>query len=554
MPQSWAQAADPTPIESKYASLPAATAAQLGAATGPESCTLRGGGCFVYYEGGRIVWSEATGAHVLVGAAFRDSWYTAFDVQYAGYPVTDTFCGLRDGGCGLHTENGSLYQTAGATPLFVPGDYRDVWARTGWENGPLGYPAGGAACQPVYQSGWCGQTFEHGVVLRTDTGVHPVWGAAYDLWKAHGFQNGGLGWPTSRTFCGLRDGGCGTHFEGGSVYTSPASGTHVLAPDVVDAWGATGWESGPLGYPVGEEVCELVDDGCLQRFQRGNVYVSPTGAFAVSGAILDRWGAHGWENGSLGYPTSAPFCGLRDGGCGQHFEGGSIYWSRATGAHAVGSELWNSYAAAGWERGALGYPTGAMFCGLRDHGCGQHFQGGSIYRASYHPRGTGYIVSGNIRNRWAAGGWENGQLGMPMGNAFCGLRDGACGQHFHGGSVYATRAGTFAVLGSVKTAWGEQGWEHGVLGFPTSDGFCGLRDGGCGQHFQGGSLYAAGPVTGFRPAPAYVVSGAFRTAWAARGWENGSLGYPVGNVHQTPGGPLQWFQRGSLQLRNGRVY
>ena len=51
-----------------------------------------------------------------------------------------------------------------------------------------------------------------------------------------------------------------------------------------------------------------------------------------------------------------------------------------------------------------------------------------------------------------------------------------------------------------------------------------------------------------------VVSGPFRDAWAARGWENGPLGYPTSDAYLWGGGLVQSFQRGSLRMRNGRVY
>ncbi len=64
--------------------------------------------------------------------------------------------------------------------------------------------------------------------------------------------------------------------------------------------------------------------------------------YVVLPQIRDAWAATGWERGELGLPRSDTFCGLRDGGCGQHFRGGSIYWSPGSGAHVVRTDLYRT--------------------------------------------------------------------------------------------------------------------------------------------------------------------------------------------------------------------
>jgi uncharacterized protein with LGFP repeats len=101
--------------------------------------------------------------------------------------------------------------------------------------------------------------------------------------------------------------------------------------------------------------------------------------------------------------------------------------------------------------------------------------------------------------------------------------------------------------------WMLQGWENGALGYPTSDPFCGLPGGGCGQHFQGGSIYWDGVSDMAVPVPA----GPLRDRWAAQGWERGRLGYPTNYPYTypytAPGGVGQNFQGGSIRVVNGRV-
>jgi hypothetical protein len=77
--------------------------------------------------------------------------------------------------------------------------------------------------------------------------------------------------------------------------------------------------------------------GCVQDFANGaSVWSSATGAHALTNdEVLTQWLEWGAVEGDLGHPTRDTFCGLAGGGCGQHFTGGSVYGSPATGAVAV---------------------------------------------------------------------------------------------------------------------------------------------------------------------------------------------------------------------------
>lgn len=231
----------------------------------------------------------------------------------------------------------------------------------------------------------------------------------HPLYMQLGAHLGALGTPTSSKFCGLRDGGCAQRFEGGLIYTSP-SGTHPVFGAIGQAYEAQGWENGPLGYPTSGEFI-LRDGGRGQRFEHGLIYWTPrTGAQVVRGAILQAYAANRWENGPLGYPIGNEFCGLRDGGCAQHFEHGLIYWSPNSGSYSVHGAILDKYAEQRWETGRLGYPLGEEFCGLRNGGCGQHFQGGSIY---WSPQTGAHTMWGAFRDEWAFRGWENSGYGYP---------------------------------------------------------------------------------------------------------------------------------------------
>jgi uncharacterized protein with LGFP repeats len=375
--------------------------------------------------------------------------------------------------------------------------------------------------------------------------VHPI-DAAY---AASGGSGGPLGSPTAAMRCGLRDGGCFVHYERGSIYWSKGTGARSVMHSARDRWAALGWENGSLGYPLTDTTCTLRDGGCFQHFQGGSLYAtgSRARAYVTQGRTRDRWAASGWENGGLGFPTSDTVCGLRNGGCFQHFQSGSVYSSASTGARLIGVAVRDRWSGTGWENGRLGYPVSDQACGLPDAGCFVHFERGSVYVSA--STGAQDLVAA-VRDRWAASGWERGALGYPVNSTVCGLRDGGCFQHFQRGSVYWSPAtGARLVDPATRGPWAASGWEGGALGYPVTDQTCGLPAGGCFVHFQGGSVYTS-PGSG-----SHAVMGWVRDAWAASGWERGSLGYPVEGRRYFSDGESQRFQGGTLRLyyRTGQV-
>ncbi|CCH86005.1 Conserved protein of unknown function with LGFP domains [Modestobacter italicus] len=357
---------------------------------------------------------------------------------------------------------------------------------------------------------------------------------------------GSLGGITGPTTCGLRDGGCLRSFANGQVLWSPRTGAHAVTGAVWGRWASTFGETGPLGYPIAEATCALRNGGCSQEFTTGSVVWSEaSGARTILGPIRAAWLAAGGQDGALGYPTTSDTCSLSGNGCFQFFEGGSVYWSVASGAHITRGAIYDRWAVQGWERGVLGYPTSDESCGLRRAGCYQTFQGGLVH---WSPASGAHVTRGAIYDRWAVQGWERGVLGYPTSDESCGLRGAGCYQTFQGGLVHWSPAsGAHVTRGAIYDRWAAQGWESGLLGYPTSDEGCGLRGAGCYQTFQGGVVHWS-PASG-----AHVTWGAIYATWAAQGWEAGRLGYPVTDEYRVTGGIAQRFQGGTLTYANGRV-
>src|ERR1700680_5132255 len=123
---------------------------------------------------------------------------------------------------------------------------------------------------------------------------------------------------------------------------------------ISDKCAALGGATGFLGGPAGPESPAPDGVGSFQHYQFGSIYWTPgTGSHEVHGLIHTKWAALGWEH--FGYPVIDE-TGTPDGtGRYNHFHniqnGGdsSIFWTPQTGAHEVHGASREKWAALGWE-------------------------------------------------------------------------------------------------------------------------------------------------------------------------------------------------------------
>ena len=147
----------------------------------------------------------------------------------------------------------------------------------------------------------------------------------------------------------------------GYVFTDPA-GRAIGTSAIQRHYDELGGPAGVLGAPVTDELPTPNGNGAFRRFERGSIFWSAaTGAHEVRNAIHERWAALGYERSALGFPTTDENLTAGTVGAYNHFERGSIYWSPATGAHEVGGAIHEAWSALGYELSGLGFPTSGEY-------------------------------------------------------------------------------------------------------------------------------------------------------------------------------------------------
>ena len=306
-------------------------------------------------------------------------------------------------------------------------------------------------------------------------------------YESYGGASSRLGKPTSKEVCGLKKGGCYQNFQGGAIFWSEETGAHISVGSIRGKWVKTGSHKGFLGYPTTDEICGLKDGGCYQSFEGGQIHWSPaTGSHATSGEIAERWTANGAENDALGYPIGDEVCGLWNNACSQDFQGGRIYWSPISSAHAVyDGAIGDVWKQVGELTGYLDYPVDEQFCDIPGGGCIQSFFYGVIIGT---PRTGTHAVGRDIYPRWDDRGGPLGPLGFPIS----GLEavPGANIQYFEGGAIYGSYRGHeyWAIVeDAIYRTWYDAGAVSSAYGAPLSDAKCDAED-TCTQAFEHGTI------------------------------------------------------------------
>ncbi|WP_029111065.1 hypothetical protein [Mycobacterium sp. URHD0025] len=326
-----------------------------------------------------------------------------------------------------------------------------AWDASGGEGGPLGPRQG-----DVYAVGsGFAQNFAGGKMFFTPaTGAHFMQGAILEKYESlGGAADGDLGFPTIDEGAGRAADSRNSTLSAPDhpvIFWTPSTGARVVRGAVNAAWDKLGGSAGVLGVPTEDESFD--GDVSSQAFTGGEISwnrktkvfttVPPELADQLAGldvpsdpaaAIAAARRAAGGPMGPLGAKDGDQYP-IGDGGLGQNYAGGKIFYSPATGANAVTGQLLEKYESVGGPEGDLGFPT----AGESEGGLGPNSRISTFAAADnpvifWTPDYGAVIVRGAMKAAWDKLGGAKGALGAPMADQ---TEDGSViSQRFSGGAV-----------------------------------------------------------------------------------------------------------------------
>jgi uncharacterized protein with LGFP repeats len=462
-------------------------AGRLGWPISDQQCGLPRSGCVQDFAGGAVYAAPGYGARALWGSmlsAFRASggpggpW---------GQPFTDqNYLDVNGGGYGMAFTAGSAYSARDGLTYFVSGAIRDFYFQHAGAAGEFGFPIGPQTCSPErclqpFQFGWIIWSLKDGARAGS-----PDIDAAY---AAAGGPAGVLGARTNPlVFYPFNGGGLAEGFVGGPIYWKAGVGAHAVIGATMIAYFAQGGAAGRFGWPTGDTTC-ADGAGCSQPFERATIFSSGGTAFGVEPPVLAAYIAAGGSAGDWGAPLT-PYNSIpqNGGGRGQAFDHGSVYVAGDGVPHYTTGQIRDLYFRYAGAAGPLGFPTADQVCGLSDGGCFQAFQGGTVF---WSPASGAHVSNGPILTVYVSEGGPNGAYGWPItGVNRIPENGGGWGQAFYRGSAYLAEGSSTAyfVSGAIRDQYFTVMGAAGPMGFPTGAQQCTADGSSCVQSFQGGVI------------------------------------------------------------------
>ena len=333
-----------------------------------------------------------------------------------------------------------------------------AWEKAGGDTSPLGARKG-----DVYPAGdGFALDFDGGKMFyTTDTGAKYMYGPILDKYESLGGPaTSDLGFPTINEVPGLAgpDSRAATFSASDKpvIFWTPDHGAFVVRGALNAAWDRLGSSGGVLGAPVGDETYD--GEVTSQKFTGGAVsWNRKTKEFATEPAVLAdqlkglqvaidptaainmAWRAAGGVNGPLGAKQGGaqPIGG---DGIVQPFVGGKVFFSPATGANALESDILAKYESLG---GPVGSDLGFPIANESDGGIGPSSRIAAFSAADkpvifWTPDHGAFVVRGAMKAAWDKLRGPTGKLGAPVGDQ---ATDGdTVWQKFTGGKIAWNRA------------------------------------------------------------------------------------------------------------------
>ncbi len=302
-------------------------------------------------------------------------------------------------------------------------------------NGDIGY---GATEQTFFLDCFT-RNGERGVVGSPINNAH-AWGAAKPV--------------TIQDFRG------GTGGDGAIIDNQDTAHTtaYLVHGSIWNEYAGGGGPDSPLGRPLSDESDAKPSwsglHGRESLFEGGTIENSVYGAYAVYGAIADKYNNMNGSGGALGFPVSDQSNAVPSPqgtqGQAQWFEGGAVFASSA-GVQEVHGAIYSKYQSLNASASVLGYPSSDEMDALQSpqnsRGRLNRFEGGTLY---YSYQYGGYPVSGVIKAKHDAAGGTAGYYGFPVGDPVSGPL--GMQQDFEGGTIYADLGVTLKIAPNVVTA------------------------------------------------------------------------------------------------------
>jgi uncharacterized protein with LGFP repeats len=319
--------------------------------TSDEMNTPGGAGRMNTFEGGNIYWGGGGGAHAVYGGILAKYLSAGGPASYGLPNSEEQDVPAVPGERVSHFQGGrAIYWSAATGAHLVYGAIGTEYAKTAFEHDAYGlnlqWVLGAPTSDEMRAPGGVGRMnhFEHGnIYWGGGGGAHAVYGGILGKYLSIGGPHSFLGLPTSEeqdvpAVPGERV----SHFQGGAIYWSEATGAHLVYGAIGTEYAATAYETDYyrinlqtyLGAPTSDEMSTGTVVGRMNTFQGGEIiWGGGGGGHAVYGGILAEYKSIGGQFSFLGLPTSEETA-FGDGRI-QHFQHGAIEWTPAGGAQVI---------------------------------------------------------------------------------------------------------------------------------------------------------------------------------------------------------------------------